>query len=70
MACVSDRSDGYRILVGRADGKRPLGRSGRIYEDNINMDFQEIGYERKLAGIWRCGNEHSGFIKCGEFLDC
>jgi len=28
VACIRDMSDGYRILVGRADGKTPLGRSG------------------------------------------
>jgi len=25
---------------------------------------------KKLAGFCECGTEHSGFIKCGEFLDC
>jgi len=29
VACIRDRSDGYRILVAKPDGKRPLGRSGR-----------------------------------------
>jgi hypothetical protein len=33
----------YRILVGKPDGKRPLGRSSSRREDNIRMDLQEVG---------------------------
>jgi hypothetical protein len=31
-----------RVLVGKPDGKRPLGKPGRRWEDNIKMDLQEI----------------------------
>jgi hypothetical protein len=37
---MEDRRGLYRISVGRPDGKRPLGRSMRRYEDNIKMDFK------------------------------
>jgi len=33
----------HRVLVGRPEGKRPLGRPRRRLEDNIKMDFQEVG---------------------------
>jgi hypothetical protein len=33
----------YRVLVGRPEGKRPLGRPGRRWEDNIKLDLREIG---------------------------
>jgi len=33
----------YRVLVWRPEGKRPLGRPRRKWEDNIKMDFQEVG---------------------------
>jgi hypothetical protein len=33
----------YRIMVGRPEGKRPLGRPRRRWEDNIKMDLQEVG---------------------------
>jgi len=33
----------YRVLVGKPDGKRPLGRPRRRWEDNIKMDLQEEG---------------------------
>jgi hypothetical protein len=31
----------YRVLVGRPEGKRPLGRPGRRWEDNIKLDLRE-----------------------------
>jgi hypothetical protein len=33
----------YRVLVGKPEGKRPLGRPGLRWEDNIKMDLQEVG---------------------------
>jgi hypothetical protein len=33
----------YRVLVGTPEGKRPLERTRRRWEDNIKMDFQEVG---------------------------
>jgi hypothetical protein len=35
----------YRILVGEAEGKRPLGRPKRRLVDNIKMDLREIGWD-------------------------
>jgi hypothetical protein len=35
----------YRVLVGRPEGKRPLGRPRRRWYDNIKMDFREIGID-------------------------
>jgi hypothetical protein len=35
----------YRVLVGRTEGKRPLGRPRRRWEDNIRMDLREIGID-------------------------
>jgi hypothetical protein len=33
----------YRVLVGKPEGKRPLGRPRCRWEDNVRMDFQEVG---------------------------
>jgi hypothetical protein len=33
----------HRVLVGKPEGKRPLGRPRRRWEDNIKIDFQEVG---------------------------
>jgi hypothetical protein len=35
----------YRVLVGRPEGKRPLGRPRRKWENNIKMDLREIGID-------------------------
>jgi hypothetical protein len=35
----------YKVLVGRPEGKRPLGRPRRRWEDNIKMDLREIGID-------------------------
>jgi len=35
----------YRVLVGKPEGKTPLGRSRHRWEDNIKMDLQEVGCE-------------------------
>jgi hypothetical protein len=34
----------YRVLVGKPEGKRPLGRPRRRWEDGIGMDLKEIGW--------------------------
>jgi hypothetical protein len=39
----------YRVLFGSPEGKRPLGRPRRRWEDNIKMDFRELGIE---GGNW------------------
>jgi len=33
----------YRVMLGKPEGKRPLGRPRRRWEDNIKMDLQEVG---------------------------
>jgi hypothetical protein len=40
---MDDRRVAYRVLVGTSEGKRPLGRPMRRWEDNIKMDLQEVG---------------------------
>jgi hypothetical protein len=45
-ACSTNGEDGkaYRTLVGKPEGKRPLGRPRRKWEGNIKMDLREIGW--------------------------
>jgi len=38
-----ERGGVYRVLVGKPEGKRPLGRSRRRWVDKIRMDLQEVG---------------------------
>jgi hypothetical protein len=41
---MGEKGNAYRILVGKLEGKRPLGRPRRRWEDNIKMDLREIGW--------------------------
>jgi hypothetical protein len=69
----------YRVLVGKPERKRPLGRPTRRWEDNIKMNLREVGcgcvgwielsQDRHVACACECGDEPSVSIKCGEFPD-
>ena len=66
----------HKVLVGKPERKSPLGRPRRRWEDNIKMDFQEVGRGcgdwvelGQVAGPCEYGNELSVSIKCGQFLD-
>jgi len=45
VARVGERSGEYRVLVGKPEGKTPLGRPWHRWEDNIKMDLQEVECE-------------------------
>jgi hypothetical protein len=40
---MGERRVVHRVLVGKPEGKRPLGRPSRRWKDNIKMDLQEVG---------------------------
>ena len=48
LACMGEGRGVHRVLVGKPEGKRPLGRPRRRWEDNIKMDLQEVE--------WGCGD--------------
>jgi hypothetical protein len=70
----------HSVLVGKPEGKRPLGRPRRRWEDNIKMDLREVGGGR---GDWmELAQDRDGWrtlvstvknfrvpYKCGEFLE-
>jgi hypothetical protein len=41
---MGERRDARRVLVGRSEGRRPLGIPRRRWEDNIKLGFEEIGW--------------------------
>jgi hypothetical protein len=70
----------YKILVGKPEGRRPLGRRRRRWKDNIRMDTREIGWEgvdwihlAQDRDQWRSVVNMVmnlwGSIKGGKFLD-
>jgi len=48
VASMGEGRGVHRVLVGKPEGKRPLGRHRRRWEDNIEMNLQEVG--------WGCGD--------------
>jgi hypothetical protein len=70
-----EKRNAYRILVGKPEGTRPLGRPRRRWVDNIKIDLRDIGWDgtewidlTQDRDLWR-GNELSGSIKCWEVLE-
>jgi hypothetical protein len=45
VARMGETRNAYRILVGKPEGKKPLGRPRRRWVDNIKMDLREIGLD-------------------------
>ena len=79
MARMGEGRGGHRVLVGRSEGKRPLGRPRHRWEDNINMDLQKVGggcgdwmelaQDRdRWRGTCEYGDEPSGSKNAGNFL--
>ena len=80
MARMGEERGVYRVLVGKPEGRRPLGRPRSRWVDNIRMDLQEVGCgyvdwiglaqdRDRWTDACEWGNEPSGSVKCGEFLD-
>ena len=80
VACVAEKSNVYRVLVGKPEGNRSLGRRRCRWEPNIKMDI-EVGKGDKWYGLdlsgsgysqvvncCKYGNESFGPVKCGDFL--
>jgi len=45
VACIGEERGVYRVLLGKPEGRRPLGRPRRRWVDNIRMDLQDVGCE-------------------------
>jgi len=49
---MGERRGVYSFLVGKSEGKRPLGKPKHRWDDNIKMDFQEAGWWSWAGLIW------------------
>jgi hypothetical protein len=70
------KRNAYRVLVGKPEGKRQLGRPRPTWVDNIKMDLGEIGWDgvdwidlAQVEGLCECGDEPPDSIKCWEVLE-
>jgi len=52
VACMGERRGEYRILMGKPEGKRSLGRPTRRCQDNIKMDLHEVGMGACIGFSW------------------
>jgi hypothetical protein len=73
---MGKRRNACRILVGKPEGKRSLGRPRRRWVDNIKMDLREVGWDgRDWIDLtqdrdrWRAHVNAPGSINCWEVLD-
>jgi hypothetical protein len=47
-----ETTNAYRILVGKPERKRPLGRPRRRWVDNIKIDLEEVGWNGVIGSNW------------------
>ena len=52
MARMGEGRGVHRVLVGKPEEKRPLGRPRRRWEDNIKMDLREVGGGARTGWSW------------------
>jgi hypothetical protein len=66
VACMGDKSGAYRVLIRKPEGKRPLGRHGRRWQNSIKMDLQEGDGEAWTGLIWLRLEKVAGTCECGN----
>jgi hypothetical protein len=62
VARMGERRGVYRVLVGSSDGKRPLRRRRRRWEDNIKMDLRERGIDGGTGFGWLRTGSSGGLL--------
>jgi hypothetical protein len=62
VASMGEERVVYRVLVGRAEGKRPLGRPRRRWEDNIKLVLREIGSMGRTGFGWLRVGPNGGLL--------
>jgi hypothetical protein len=59
---MGKRRDAYRVLVGKSEGRRPLGRPRRRWEDNIEKDLREVRWGAWTGSSWLRIGRDSGLL--------
>jgi hypothetical protein len=78
---MREKRNAYRLLVGKPEGKRPIGRPRRRWVDNIKMDLGELGWgdvdwigmtkdrNEQVESSCEFGIEPTGSMKCWETIE-
>jgi hypothetical protein len=66
VARMGEGRNVYRVLVGKPEGKRSLGRPRRRWEDGIKMDLREIGWGGWSGFTWLSIGTAVGCCECGD----
>jgi hypothetical protein len=73
---MGEKRNAYRLLLGKPEGKRPLGRPRRMWVDNIRMDLGEVGLGdvdwiglAQVESSCEFGIGPSGSMKCWETIE-
>ncbi|KAJ4435453.1 hypothetical protein ANN_18068 [Periplaneta americana] len=70
VARMGESRNAYSVLVGRPEGKRPLGRPRRRWEDNIKMDLREVGYDdREWINLAQDREEWRAYVRREDSVD-
>jgi hypothetical protein len=59
---MRERRGAFKVLVGKLQGIRPLGRPRHRWEDNIKMDLQEVGWGAWTGLMWLKIGTGVGFL--------
>ncbi|KAJ4431656.1 hypothetical protein ANN_20255 [Periplaneta americana] len=71
VARMGESRNAYRVLVGRPEGKRPLGRPRRRWEDNIKMNLREVGCDdRDWINLAQDRNRWRAYVRAAMNLRC
>jgi hypothetical protein len=79
VARMREKRKAYRLMVGKPEGKRPLGRPRRRWMDNIRMDLVKVGWgdvnwiclpQDSVLCSYEFGIEPSGSINWWETIEC
>jgi hypothetical protein len=62
IARMGERRGAYRTLVGKPEGRRPLERPRRRWENNIKVDLQEVRWGAEAGSIWLRIGTGGGFL--------
>jgi hypothetical protein len=75
---MGEKRNAYRLLLGKPEGKKPLGRPRRRWVDNIRMDLGEVGWcdvdwiglaQEQVESCCEFSIEPTGSMKCWETIE-